>query len=53
MTFLKDRIASCTGASGHDRTFVRLLNLEEEVARTLRNIVNYTPEDRALVRIRN
>jgi hypothetical protein len=47
--FLKDRIATCTGSSGHDRTFVRLLNLEEEVAATLRNIVNYTPKDKALV----
>jgi len=28
-------------------------NLEEEVAKILRNIVNYTPKDRALVRIRN
>ena len=30
MTFWKYRIASSTGESGHDRKFVRLLNLEEE-----------------------
>ena len=35
------------------RTFVRLLNLEEGVATTLRNIVNYKPKDKALVCIRN
>ena len=30
MTCMKDRIASCTGASGHGRTFARQLNLEKK-----------------------
>jgi hypothetical protein len=32
-----------TGAGGHVKTLVRQFNLEDEVATTLRNIVNYTP----------
>jgi len=52
MAVMKDCIASCTGASGHDRTFARQLNLEKGVATALRNVVNYIPKDMALVRIR-
>jgi len=47
--FMKDRIASGTGASGHDRTFARQHNIEKGVATTLRNTMNNTPKDMALV----